>query len=84
MGSVSEYQKRARECFERAQIVTAAVDRARWHQLAEQWAALSRLPLQEAPASRNDPAGFWRGQLPKPLRQGYDLIARCLSSTSDS
>jgi len=48
MGSASEYQKRAADCLERAEIVTGPIDRARWVQLAEQWSALSRLPLPKA------------------------------------
>jgi hypothetical protein len=50
MRSVSEYQRRAKQCFERAQTVTSAVDRARWRQLADEWTALSRILLQSASA----------------------------------
>lgn len=62
MGSVSEYQKRAAECLERAQIVTAPIDRARWLQLAEQWSVLSRMPLPKATLYRNEPTGLWRDE----------------------
>lgn len=54
MGNASEYQKRAADCLERAQIVTGPIDRARWVQLAEQWSALSRMPLPKAT--------LWRGE----------------------
>ena len=53
MGSANEYQNRARRCAEQAQIVSSTVDRARWRQLADQWMALSRMPLR-----KDDPA--WR------------------------
>ena len=47
MGSANEYQNRARRCAEQAQIVSSTVDRARWRQLADQWMALSRMPLRK-------------------------------------
>ena len=53
MGSVSDYQYRARRCAEQARIVSSTVNRIRWRQLADQWMALSRLPLRQ-----DDPA--WR------------------------
>jgi hypothetical protein len=62
MGSVSEYQRRAKECSDRAQSLTNAVDRARWLQLAQQWAILSRMPFPKASIPRNQPTGFWRGE----------------------
>jgi plasmid stabilization system protein ParE len=51
MGSTGEYQNRARRCAGQAQMVSSAVDRARWRQLADQWMALSRMPLR-----KDDPA----------------------------
>jgi hypothetical protein len=69
MSGVSEYQKRAQWCAERAQSLTNRIDRARWLQLAEQWDALSRMPLRKGPMPRNDPAGFWRGEPRNPLPQ---------------
>jgi hypothetical protein len=39
MGSVNQYQERARRCSERAQTLANGIDRARWLQLAEQWAS---------------------------------------------
>ena len=51
MGSAGEYQNRARRCAGQAQMVSSAVDRARWRQLADQWMALSRMPLR-----KDDPA----------------------------
>ena len=66
MGSVSEYQNRAKRCSERAQSVASAVDRARWRQLADQWAALSRIPFQRPSASNSTPEGFWREPDQKP------------------
>jgi hypothetical protein len=62
MGSPSEYQQRSRECFERAQIVSNPTDRGRWLQLAEQWAALSRMPLPKATLYRNK--SMWRSEPP--------------------
>jgi hypothetical protein len=62
MGSATEYQRRAENCLERAQTLTNRVDRARWLQLAEQWSALSRMPLPSATLLRNRPTGFWRGE----------------------
>lgn len=55
MGSVNDYQERAKQCSERAEIVTSAIDSARWRELAEGWAALDRL-------SHNAAAGFWHGK----------------------
>jgi hypothetical protein len=72
MGSVSEYQERARRCSERAQTAANGIDRARWLQLAEQWAALSRMPVRKGPAPRNDPTGFWRGEPRDPLPQSAE------------
>jgi len=69
MGGASEYQERAKQCSERAQLVTSRIDRARWLQLAEQWTALSRMPLRKGPPPRNDPSGFWRGEPRNPLHQ---------------
>lgn len=65
MGSASKYQRRAIQCAERALTVARAVDRARWLQLAEDWAALSRIPFPGASELRNEPAGLWRGELLK-------------------
>jgi hypothetical protein len=65
MRTMSECQERAKQCYERALIMTATVDRARWLQLAKGWEALSRAPLQSGPSQRNEPAGFWRGELSK-------------------
>ena len=67
MGSEDEYQKRAQWCSDRAQTVANGIDRARWLQLAEQWAALGRMPIRKGPAHRNDPTGFWRGEPCNPL-----------------
>ena len=39
-----------------------SVDRARWLQLAEQWAMLSRMPRPKAILFRNNPIGLWRGE----------------------
>jgi hypothetical protein len=69
MGGVSEYQRRAQWCSERAQTIANTFDRARWLQLAEQWTALSRMPLRKGPSPRNDPTGFWRGEPCNPLHQ---------------
>jgi hypothetical protein len=55
MGSVIEFQNRARRCAEQARIVSSAVDRARWQQLSDQWTALSRMPLR-----KDDPV--WRNK----------------------
>ncbi len=68
MGSVSDYQKRAKQCSERAQIVASGVDRARWRHLADQWAALSRIPFQRILMPHNPLAGFWRDE--RSLRSG--------------
>ena len=65
MDGESEYQKRAKQCSERAQVMTAAVDRARWLQLAEGWAALSKMPLTRIPAAHHEGIGMWRGELSK-------------------
>lgn len=65
MDGKGEYQKRAKECSERAQVVTAAVDRARWLQLAEGWAALSKMPLTRIPAAYHEGIGILRGELSK-------------------
>jgi hypothetical protein len=46
MLTVSECQKRAKQCAERALIVSGAADRLHWHQLAAEWLALSRVPFQ--------------------------------------
>ena len=53
MGSVSEYQERAKQCSERAQIMTTRLDRARWLELAEGWTALSRMPSPKDSLWRN-------------------------------
>jgi hypothetical protein len=70
MGGMSEYQERAKRCSERAQTIANVIDRTRWLQLADQWTALSRMPLRKGPAPRNDPIGFWRGEPRNPLPQG--------------
>ena len=64
MSSAIDYQRRAEECYERAQNVAAPIDRARWLQLAEQWSVLSRMPLPKATLLRNNAIGFWRGEPP--------------------
>jgi hypothetical protein len=61
MGSASEYQKRAAECAQRAQIVTRADDRARWMELAEDWIALSRVPFQRLPEGVGSPERHFAG-----------------------
>jgi hypothetical protein len=62
MGSAGEYQKRAEQCTERALLVTRADDRARWLELADEWAALSRIEFQKLPARRDQPTALWRGE----------------------
>jgi hypothetical protein len=61
MGSVSDYQKRAEQCAERALIVAREDDRARWLELAEEWTALSRIQFQRLSVLRNEPTALWRG-----------------------
>jgi hypothetical protein len=61
MRSASEIQERAEQCAIRAQAVTDPTDRAKWLQLAEQWALLGRLTFHSPPGARNEPGGFWRG-----------------------
>jgi hypothetical protein len=63
MRTVSDYEQRAEKCIARAEIVTHPMDRARWLQLAEQWALLSRLQFQTLESARNEPAGLWRGDV---------------------
>jgi hypothetical protein len=70
MGSVSDYQSRAKQCSERARIVGSAIDQARWRQLADQWMALSRLPLQKDGIWRGEPSGLLRREpLTSPVHQ---------------
>lgn len=59
MGSASEYEHRAEACLKRAQSLSG-IDCARWLQLAEEWMAMSRLPLLKSPVRANDPTGFRR------------------------
>jgi hypothetical protein len=63
MRSVSEYGQRAEQCIARAEAIADPIDRARWLQLAEQWALLSRLQFQSFEGKRNEPAGLWRGDI---------------------
>jgi len=65
MSSISECQRRAKLCSERAQTVRNIVDRARWRQLADQWQLLSRI---KASMPYSEPA--WHGEL------GADSAAR--------
>jgi len=48
MLSVTECQKRARQCADRAQSLEHPSDRARWLQLADEWMVLSCLPTHPA------------------------------------
>jgi hypothetical protein len=64
MGNESEYQRRAKNCFERAEMVKNSIDRRRWLQLAEEWLALSRMPPPKATLFRNKPIRSLRGEPP--------------------
>jgi hypothetical protein len=61
MSSVSEYQRHARLCSERAQAMINSVDRARWRQLAQEWESLGRIT---ASMPRPELPGLWRGEPP--------------------
>lgn len=69
MGSISDYQKRARQCSERAQIVNSPVDRARWRQLADEWSALSRMTIEKTSVQHSTPAESGRGNILSDQRQ---------------
>jgi hypothetical protein len=63
MRSVTEYRLRAEQCIARAEAIADPVDRARWLQLAQQWALLSRVHFQTVESPRNEPTGMWRGDI---------------------
>lgn len=62
MRGAIDYQQRAEQCIARAEGVADPTDRARWLQLAEQWALLSRIRFERLPGTRNQPGGLWRGE----------------------
>lgn len=76
MGSASEYQKRAEQCAQRAQIVIRADDRKRWLELAEEWSALHRVPFQRLALQRNEPAGCGAAQPKAPKLLPFPSPAR--------
>jgi hypothetical protein len=62
MRGLGEYQQRVEHCIARARAAAHETDRARWLQLAEQWALLTRLGIQRLPSDRTELAGLWRGE----------------------
>ncbi|HEY7229162.1 MAG TPA: hypothetical protein VH558_02200 [Pseudolabrys sp.] len=58
-----DYRQRVEQCIARSEAVADPIDRARWLQLAEQWALLSRLRFQSLDGAHNEPAGLWRGDV---------------------
>lgn len=64
MPNAKRCRERAEECKRKADAVSDARDRVKWLQLADDWAALSRIPFRPAPKVHRPEAplvGLWRG-----------------------
>lgn len=63
MPNPEQCRERAQACRRKAEAMPDVRDRAKWLKLADDWMALSEIPFQTMPKSReeNPHVGLWRG-----------------------